>query len=150
MDIKVTITIDDDEVEKIKNLIKSKETSVKIQAARSDYARCFDESCANWTHDAEHNLMFLRLQQQYANDLLKTRGYLFLNDVYDLVGIPRTKAGQVVGWVYDENNPNGDNFVDFGIFDVNDEKKRAFVNGYERCVWLDFNVDGNILDRITE
>ena len=65
-----------------------------------------------------------------------------------MLGIPRTKAGQCVGWVYDEKNPHGDNFVDFGIYNLYNEKSRDFVNGYERVIWLDFNVDGNILDLI--
>ena len=78
--------------------------------------------------------------------MLKAKGYLFLNDVYDMLGIPRTKAGQIVGWIYDEKNPIGDNFVDFGIYDGNKETVRNFVNGYERTILLDFNVDGNILD----
>lgn len=114
----------------------------------SDYARFFDDGCAGWTKDSEHNLYFLKCQQNYANERLKTRGYLFLNDVYEMLGIPKTKAGQIVGWVYDEKNPNGDNFVDFGIYDINKERARAFVNGYERTILLDFNVDGNILDLI--
>lgn len=63
-----------------------------------------------------------------------------------MLGIPRVKAGQVVGWIYDEENPIGDNFVDFGIYDQNRVKNRDFVNGYERTILLDFNVDGNILD----
>ena len=92
--------------------------------------------------------MFLNAQQNYANDLLKSKGYLFLNDVYDMLGIPKTKAGQVVGWVYDPENPNsGDNYVDFGIYDAYNEKARDFVNGYERTILLDFNVDGYILDK---
>ena len=65
-----------------------------------------------------------------------------------MLAIPRTKAGQVVGWIYDKKHPIGDNFVDFGIIDINDERKRAFMNGYERNILLDFNVDGNILDLI--
>lgn len=112
----------------------------------SDYARFFDESCDAWEKDPEYNLMTLRAQQQYANDLLQAKGHLFLNEVYDMLGIPRTKAGQIVGWIYDENNPVGDNYVDFGIYDVNREKNRDFVNGYERSILLDFNVDGTILD----
>ena len=112
----------------------------------SDYARFFDDGCTGWSKDPEFNLMFLKQQQNYANEKLKSRGYLFLNEVYDMLGIPRTKAGQVVGWIYDEKNPIGDNFVDFGIYNVDDERKRAFVNGFERSILLDFNVDGNILE----
>lgn len=114
----------------------------------SDYAKCFDESCSGWTKNSEYNLMFLRRQQDYANEKLKRTGYLFLNDVYEMLGLPRNKAGQIVGWIYDEKNPIGDNRVDFGIYDINKERNRDFVNGYERSIWLDFNVDGNILNLI--
>ena len=114
----------------------------------SDYARIFDNGSMGWTKDPEYNLMFLKLQQNQANDRLRAQGYLFLNDVYDMLGIPRTKAGQIVGWIYDEDNPVGDNFVDFGIYDIYNEKACDFVNGRERSIVLDFNVDGNILDMI--
>ena len=117
----------------------------------SDYAKVFDETCPAWVKDSEQNLMFLKLQQNYANDLLKKRGYLFLNEVYKMIGFPATKAGQVVGWIYDESGKHGgDNYVDFGIYDnaLNDEAKRLFINGYERSIILDFNVDGDILDML--
>lgn len=114
----------------------------------SDYAKFFDEASPCWQNDPEYNLMFLKSQQQYANDLLRAKGRLFLNDVYDMLGIDKTKAGQVVGWVYDEANPSGDNFVDFGIYDMTKERVRAFVNGYETNILLDFNVDGNIWDKM--
>lgn len=114
----------------------------------SDYSRFFDEGCPGWTKDPELNLTFLKQCERYANNKLQTKGYLFLNEVYDMIGIPRTKAGQVVGWIYDEKNPIGDNFVDFGIYNINRTPNRDFVNGYERSILLDFNVDGNILDFI--
>lgn len=114
----------------------------------SDYARIFDESCSGWSKDPEYNMMFLKQQQNWANDILKSKGHLFLNEVYDMLGFPRSKAGQVVGWIYDEDCPAGDNFVDFGIYNINYEKARDFVNGYERSIILDFNVDGPILDMI--
>lgn len=112
----------------------------------SDYARFFEDGCNGWTKDPEFNLMLLKKQQAFANNLLKTRGHLFLNEVYDMLGMPRTKAGNVVGWLYDEDTPNGDNFVDFGIYDIDKPRNRDFVNGYERTILLDFNVDGDILD----
>ena len=112
------------------------------------YTRCFDDGCIGWDKDPEYNKMFLLHQQNHANDLLHSRGHLFLNEVFDMLGFPRTAYGNIVGWYYDEKNPIGDNFVDFGIFDMNDEKKKDFVNGFERSIWLDFNVDGNILDLI--
>ena len=128
--------------------IEKKTISVVDPNMYSDYARIFDNGSMGWTKDPEYNLMFLKLQQNQANDRLRAQGYLFLNDVYDMLGIPRTKAGQIVGCVYDEENPVGDNFVDFGIYDIYNEKACDFVNGRERSIVLDFNVDGNILDMI--
>lgn len=132
---------------------KGKEKTVKKTvevvdplAGISAYAKFFDEGCSGWTKDPELNMMFLRRQQDAANEMLKAKKVMFLNEVYDMLGIPRTKAGQVVGWVYDEKHPVGDNYIDFGIYDTNKESNRDFVNGYERTILLDFNVDGNILD----
>jgi len=111
----------------------------------STYARFFDEACVNWCKTPEYNRIFLHCQQNYANDLLKSRGHIFLNEVYDMIGIPRSQAGAVVGWVIGEDN---DNFVDFGMFNVDKMGSRDFVNGYERSILLDFNVDGVIYDLI--
>lgn len=115
----------------------------------SPYARCFDESNAAYERNADYNLMFLKSRQQFANDKLRSQGYLFLNDVYDSLAFPRTKEGQLVGWVYDKTklNNDGDDFVDFGL-DEKNEWVRDFINGDEPSVWLDFNVQGNILDLI--
>lgn len=106
----------------------------------SQYARFFDKLCKNWQPEAEYNLAFLRAQQQYANDMLLARGHLLLNDVYDALGLERSYAGSVVGWVHG----NGDSYVDFGIYDGNNEKARDFVNGIEHSILLDFNVDGAV------
>lgn len=112
----------------------------------SPYAIFFDDGCTGWTKDPEFNKKFLIDQQRYANDLLKTKGKVVLNEIYDMLGAPRTKAGMVVGWIFDEKNPTGDNYIDFGIFDIDRPKNRDFVNGYERTILLDFNVDGNIYE----
>lgn len=111
----------------------------------SEFAKCFDEACPGWEKNAEFNLMYLRHQQEFANKKLRERGHLFLNEVYDMLGFPRTKAGNIMGWIYDENDPTFANYVDFGMYDSYKQGSRDFVNGYERCVWLDFNVDGPIL-----
>lgn len=110
----------------------------------SDYARFFDCGNPGWHKNPEYTLMFLKQQQAHANDMLKLRGHLFLNEVYEMLGIKKTSAGQVVGWVYDEVNPVGDNFVDFGIYDLSNPEKRRFVNGDETAILLDFNVDGPV------
>lgn len=122
-----------------------------ISSEYSTFARLFDELNPYWENDPEYNMKFLKCQERYANDLLRTRGHLYLNEVYDMLGIPRSKAGQVYGWIYDENNPVGDNYVDFGLYAVykNSENRKAqsaFINGEEPSIMLDFNVDGNIFD----
>ena len=109
----------------------------------SEYAKFFDSSSVNWNKNPEYNLLFLRSQQNYANNLLKARGHVFLNEVYDMLDIPRTSAGAVVGWVLGA----GDDFIDFGIYDINSDG-RNFVNGNENVILLDFNVDGLIYDKI--
>lgn len=121
----------------------TKEVEVVDSSAISDFARFYDDGCLGWTKDPEMNLMFLRRQQDAANDRLKDKGYLFLNEVYEMLGIPRSKAGQSVGWIYDKDNVYK---VDFGIYDTHKEPNRNFVNGYEKTILLDFNVDGDILD----
>ena len=136
------IVVDDDGNEKT---VKKTVDAADPVSMYSDYAKIYDAGCNGWTKDAEFNLMFLRHTQAQANDILKRRGYLFLNEVYDMLGFQRTKAGQVMGWIYDEENPVGDNFVDFGIYNTDIEKARDFVNGIERVIILDFNVT-NILD----
>ncbi|WP_407450056.1 DUF6353 family protein [Fibrobacter sp.] len=113
----------------------------------SEYARFFDDGCKGWTDDSEANLIFLRQVQNFVNDKLRAQGYLFLNDVYRELGIRPTREGHVVGWIYNEENREGDNFIDFGIYDQYNEKARDFVNGYENVILLDFNVDGVIYGR---
>lgn len=140
--------------EKVTDPETGKEKKVKKTIEISDgqfvspYARFFDESSRYFEKNPELNLMFLRAEQNYANDRLRARGYVFLNEIYERLGIPTTKAGQVVGWIYDPKNGKGDNYIDFGIYDMNREKVRDFVNGYERVILLDFNVDGDILNEI--
>lgn len=109
------------------------------------YEESFDEEGNRIYSDSEYNLHFLTMQQCHANDLLKSRGHVFLNEVYDMLGFPRTKAGNVVGWTYDEKDPNGDNYIDFGIHEMR-KQNMDFVNGYEPVILLDFNVDGPIID----
>lgn len=114
----------------------------------SDFARVYDDGNIGWTKDPMANLTFLKAQQAVADQLLKKQGYLFINDVYDMLGFPKCKEGQVAGWIYDEKNPIGDNFVDFGIYDTSKPSVVNFINGYERSIILDFNIDGNILEYI--
>jgi len=113
----------------------------------SVYAKFFDETCSQWSKNSEYNFLFLRSQQNYYNNMLQARGHVFLNEVYDALGIERTQAGTIVGWVLGEGR---DNYIDFGIFDGERTRVRDFVNGYERSILLDFNVDGVIFDLFTK
>ena len=140
---KVEETVTDPETGKKKKLKKDVATYDSNHV--SQYARFFDESCPQWSKTPEYNLLFLKTQQNYANDLLHARGHLFLNEVYDMLGMKHTQEGSVTGWVLSESS---DNFVDFGIFDVRRKAAREFVNGDERSILLDFNVDGIIWDKI--
>lgn len=138
MKLKLEIEIEDGKVVSVKTV----DPNVKNVEPFSEYARYFDEGCTGWTKDAEYNLLFLRKVEIEATDILRSRGYIFLNEVYDMLGFPRSKAGQLVGWVYDIDG-DSDNCVDFGLYNKN-PKTADFVNGYARTVWLDFNVDGDI------
>jgi hypothetical protein len=133
--------------------VKHKVTEATIDpTVPSQYARFFDEQSADFNKRTEDNLTFLNAQQRFANYRLNRDGFLFLNDVYDMLGLPKTAAGQVVGWLSDKhdefNDQPADHFVDFGIYDPRDTKSRQFVNGNEKYILLDFNPDGLIWDRI--
>lgn len=121
---------------------KTKKSAVADPSKMSPYSRFFDEYSPNWQKNPELNRIFLQAQQNYANHLLRARGHVFLNEVYDMLGLERCTAGQVVGWIISEN---GDNYIDFGMFEV---RNAAFVNNMERSILLDFNVDGVIYDKI--
>lgn len=126
---------------------KMKKTENTVQAFDtnniSQYARFFDETSTMWSKLPGYNRNFVRVQQSQMNDLLRTRGHVFLNDVYDVLGFERTQAGAVVGWLY---NDGGDNFIDFNMYDAERQQVRAFVNEQEVSILLDFNVDGVIHD----
>lgn len=124
----------------------------------SPYVFQFDEFAKKFSREPGRNAMTIQMVQQYANDKLRANGHLFMNEVLDMLGMPRTKAGAVVGWVYLSDSerekriangePVGDNYVDFGVFDGDAEWVESFIDGREGCVKLNFNVDGMILDLI--
>ena len=130
--------------EKGKDKVVKETVNTATVSERTSYSRIFDETCPNWEKSAEYNNMFLRQTQNYANQKLKEQGFLFLNDVYEMLGFRKSQEGQILGWYYDENDPTCSNYVDFGIDDIHNEQKRLFVNGYERSIILDFNVDGDV------
>lgn len=101
---------------------------------RSIYAREFNQNVPSWTSDRELNRAFLRSAQGYFNEVLIARGYVFLRDVYERLGIPVTKDSIVAGWYYDRRDPASHNYIDFGLESAVDSLN--FL--------LDFNVDGDI------
>lgn len=108
---------------------------------QSDYAVYFDSKSRNFETNFDYNRMFLKAQQQFANDKLQTRGHLFLNEVLDDLDLPRTSAGQIVGWTKD--GPDG--YVNFRILEVERETKDG---RHEPALLLDFNVEGNIWEKM--
>lgn len=128
--------IRDEKIEGQKELVKA------TPGGWSPYARCFDESNVNFVKDSELNRIFIECQLNYFNHRLQTHGHVFLNEVYDHLGFERTREGSVVGWLRDGK---GDGYVDFGIFEAYNTR---FLTGSERAVWLDFNVDGVMYDKI--
>lgn len=114
--------------------------------AYSMYSVVFCEGSQGWTRNAELNKLFLVQQQNNANDKLRMNHIVTLNEVYDMLGVPRTAYGQIAGWVWTEDGSAGNNYIDFGIFDTNNPKACDFVNGFEKSIILDFNCIGNVLE----
>ena len=150
VDHQLRYNIKAEEIEETVTDEKGKEKKVKksIEVAdpnASGYVKYFTRSNPYWEEDSSYVEMFLRSQQNYANDKLKATGHLTLNDVYDMLGFHDSKAGMVVGWIYDLNHPNGDNYVEFDVKKVNLPNEQG---GYEEAYAIDFNVDGNIYNEM--
>jgi uncharacterized protein DUF6353 len=120
--------------------------STRVTGDPSMYARFFDQMSPEWSRDPGYNEVYLVGQQRRFNDLLIARGHVFLNEVYEALGLDHTDYGAIVGWIL---SPNGDtdNHIDFGLY-ADNERARAFINGRENSILLDFNVDGVIYDKI--
>ena len=127
---------------KEKEQVENTETGMVMQT--DDSCRFFDSSNPNWDKNPAFSMMWLRGQQNILNDILHTRGHVFLNEVYDALGFPHTPQGAVLGWIDGE----GDNCIDFGLYDQNKESVRRFVNGVDNVIMLEFNHDGVIWDKI--
>lgn len=128
---------------------KEKKEKQKVESIEksdvSEYAKFFDRSCPEWDENPLFNLKWLRANETSANDILHSRGHIFLNEVYDLIGLPHTPDGAVVGWIDDGSH---ENYVDFGLYDPKNESARRLINGEDNVVLLDFNPDGIIFDKI--
>ncbi len=134
---------------KVINNETGKEETVPDHNVDADaYSRYFGEDNPFWTKDAEANKLFLLNIQNWANNRLQSKKYLYLNEVYEALGMEPTVAGRSIGWVYNEDDPDLNNYVSFGIFDDDNLAKRLFVNGDEKCIFLNFNVDGPVFKYI--
>lgn len=134
----------DENGKKTKEKEKVEKTETEMVVPNDDTCRFFDSSNPNWDKNPTFSMMWLRGQQNILNDILHTRGHVFLNEVYDALGFPHTPQGAVLGWIDGE----GDNCIDFGLYDPNKESVRRFVNGVDNVIMLEFNHDGVIWDRI--
>ena len=132
---------------------KTKTTVIETVHANGEgysmYTRYFDAyNSDQHTNNLEYNKDFLILQQNAANEMLQRRGYLFLNEVYDMLGFAAIPEGQLVGWI------GSDKYVDFGLFEARNADCIDFVNsnnnGKDHIFVLDFNVDGVMWDLIGE
>lgn len=126
---------------------KKKQVTKRTAAGVSPFGRLFNDSNPNWNPTVEYSLFFLKSQQNYVNDLLRVRGWVTLNEVYDRLGFEQTKDGMVIGWVLD--NKDGDGKIDFGIWDSNDMHRVVdFMNDKHGELYLNFNFDGYIFDKV--
>lgn len=147
----VETTVDEDGKEKTE---KKTVYEVGDPSNISGYARYFERYTRdadgntvinpNWEESNEYNMMFLKAMEKQANRLLRIRKRLFLNEVYQMLGLPISKAGQVVGWVYDPENPDAHSFVSFGLYDDGPQKYSDFVYGNDPAILLNFNVQGDV------
>ena len=121
----------------------------------SPYSRLWAEGCTDaWDPNPEVSRNFLLMQQSSANNIIQSRmrslgyGWLYLNEVLEMLGYPLTDEGQDVGWFLDPNGEVGnlEGFVDFGI--KRPINARFLASGVEEVLepncWLDFNCCGNI------
>ena len=114
--------------------------------AISDYSRFFQSGCKGFdASSGRYNLLYLKGIQAMFNNKLIADGYVMLNDVYRELGFDTIPEGWSIGWVYDETNPIGDNYIDFGLYEARNKNQRA-VNDWEPVILMDFNVDGNLYE----
>lgn len=109
------------------------------------YRRVFNRKNKNWRDGGNLNQFFLQMVQDEMNALLRLQKYVFLNDVYDALGFPRTMVGQVVGWVKNPKDGEGDGYIDFGVWNEGVYEGKKWLNGEKDAMLLEFNVDGPIL-----
>lgn len=91
------------------------------------------DTTMNWSKDPEINKLFTHSVKNYMNDKLRSRGHVFLNELFDELGVPRTRQGQIVGWHISHNNP-----IEYASY----EPKK------DGAIELSIIPDGDILNKI--
>lgn len=118
----------------------------------------FDERSTQWENNYTYNKRYIDLCFYNANEKLNERGrerstrgkepmddIFLINEIADMMDVPRTVFGAINGWKYDPNNPTkisydiipagipvGDNQV---VYDTNNP----------RAIIIRLNIDGNVL-----
>lgn len=141
IEVKEKVTDKDGKTKTVKKQIEVIDKEKK--GSNWDYVRVMDGLNPCWDTNVDLTMFYLRAQQSIYNDKLKANGYVFLNDVLKATGFPTTRVGQEVGWIYNPDDPNIDNYIDFGIHEV-----RVDDDGYKRVIMLEFNVDGSIINKV--
>ena len=85
------------------------------------YARLFDETCPAWENDQELNKMYMERMQDYVDAVLKHRGYIFLRDIYEKLGLWVSKDSITAGYHKTDTEHVGMKII------LSDEKEQAHV-----------------------
>lgn len=74
-----------------------------VSYGRQFHTVIFDHHNTNYNGSSpEYNMLFVKGVLNYLNSRLAARGYLFLNEAYEALGLPLTREGQIVGWTDDQ------------------------------------------------
>ena len=116
----------------------------------SDTSVLFDETTTEvWNRNGAVNHTRITNVIETANRILSTRGFLYLYEIYEALGMKRTPTSQNMGWMTEKWNK------EFPWADVN--HITCTINGVDSMseglklydhdmdgLWLDFNCPGNI------
>ena len=112
----------------------------------SPYAVLFDSSAIEFYQDDATNMFMLKNREKEATVRLRANGMLTLNDVYEMIGVKPTDIGLTHGWIFEKDNPDGDNEVKFDMRHV--YVKDPYSDREERAILIDFNCDGFVYGRV--
>lgn len=99
----------------------------------SKYGRVFDSNCKKWIDSRIHNEIYLKHINEYFNDILKYRGYVFLRDIYEELGFPVTAESIVAGWTWNRDSSVGD-VIEFTICEDGADLTVDFINVNENIL----------------